>query len=160
MSRAEKNRRYHITSSGNLPPLIVLRDILLTMMAWGLALYFCYDFLSQLFFGIMYEFDVNPLNDFDWATFTKRLRFSFVFSGSVLIFLFAWTLSNIRLLRRTEDLAGKQTEPLPLHQEVEAYGCNEDEVKRWRQKKIITLSINDVGHILHEVVPSKDVQVE
>jgi poly-beta-1,6-N-acetyl-D-glucosamine biosynthesis protein PgaD len=160
MSRAERNRRYHIKSPGSLPLPIVLRDILLTLVAWGLALYFCWDFLSQLTFGIVYELDTNPLNDFDWPTFAKRLRISFVFSGTVLIFIFAWALSNIRLLRRTEESAGKQTEPLPLHQEAEAYGSNEDEIKQWRQKKIITLSINDLGHILHEVVPEKDAHVE
>jgi hypothetical protein len=129
-------------------------------MAWVLALYFCWDFLSQLTVGIVYELDTNPLNDFDWATFTKRLRISFLFSGTVLIFIFAWALSNIRLLRRTEGAAGMKTEPLPLDQEAEAYGCNEDEVRRWRQKKIITLSINDLGHVLHEVIPAKDVEVE
>lgn len=148
MSRITRNKAYHIPSPERLPLKIVIRDVLLTLLAWGLALYLCWDFLLQLTIGILNEFDTNPLNDLDWVQFSKNLRLSFLFSGSVLIFLLAWTLSNIRLLRRTQKMEGKQTEPLPLEKEVQAYGCSASEVALWRQKKVLTVAIDDSGQIL------------
>ena len=148
MSRVARNKAYHIPSPERLPLKIVIRDVVLTLLAWALALYLCWDFLLQLTFGILHEFDTDPLNDLDWVQFSKQLRISFLFSGSVLIFLFAWALSNIRLLRRTKKMEGIQTERLPLEEEVQAYGCSASEVDLWRLKKIVTVAIDDSGQIL------------
>ena len=148
MNRISRNQKYRIESTGKLPLGIVVRDTVITTLAWSLALYLCTDFILQLSYGILHEFDTDPLNDLDWALFAKNLRISFFFSGSVLTFITAWTISNLLLLRRTQALAGRVVPPLKLEKEVEQYGCSADDVRQWRMKKILTIRIDDSGKIL------------
>lgn len=148
MTRASRNERYHIQAVGNVPIRMVVRDVLLTCISWGLAIYFSWDFLFHLQLGILYEIDANPLNDYDWSFFARQLRISLLFSTSVLIFIGGWAVSNIYLLLRTRHLEGLKTEPLLLEEEVKAYGCDAESVKSWREEKVLTVSIDDEGNIL------------
>lgn len=154
MNRISKNQTYRIQSTKKLPLLIVFRDLVLTLLAWSLAIYLCGDFILQLTYGLLHEFDSDPLNDLDWALFAKNLRISFLFSGSVLTFIFAWAISNLLLLRRTQRLEGINVPQLKLKKEVEAYGCSEEDVRKWRKEKIVTVSIDDTGQILSVTEPS------
>ena len=147
MNRISRNQAYRIKTTGKLSFAIVIRDIMLTLIAWSVAIYFCGDFILQLTYGVLHEFDTDPLNDLDWLLFAKNLKISLLFSGTVLTFIFAWAISNLLLLRRTKDMAGHQTAPLQLKREVQAYGCSEDDVRLWRKEKILTVSIDDTGQI-------------
>lgn len=144
-NRAE---RYYLKAPQAIPLRIVVRDFLFTLLAWGIALWLCWDFLMVVSFGILHEFDSNPLNDFDWESFSKQLRVSFLFSSSVLIFLISWFIANILILRRTSKSANIQTPPLTLEKEVTAYGCTVKEVKEWRNYKILKMSVDDKGQVL------------
>ena len=146
-NRADRNRAYHVISQQQLPLKIRLRDILLTITTWGLALFVCWDFIAQLAYGALQELDTDPLTDFDWTVFINQLKISFVFSGTVIAFIGAWAISNFLLLLRTKALQGHRTEPLSLSREVAAYGCSADDVKVWRKEKIITVQIDNSGRI-------------
>ncbi len=148
MNRTNRNQGYHIKSSGRLPPQIILRDITLTLVAWGMALYFCWDFILHLSDGILYAINNDPLKEMKWEIFTQQLKLSFLFSGSIFAFIGAWAVSNLLLLRRTQGQEGQNVPPLKLNKEVDAYGCTEDDVRRWRNEKIITVCIDDKGQIL------------
>lgn len=148
MTRVARNRSYHVYSKEKLPLIIILRDILITLIAWGLTFYFCWDFLLHLTYGVLHELDTDPLNDLNWELFAKQLKISFLFSSSVLIFIGTWAIANVLLLLRTEKMAGFKSDPLPLSKEVLAYGCSVEDVKKWREQKVITASIDDTGVIL------------
>lgn len=148
MNRISRNMKYRIQSTVRLPLVVILRDVVLTLLAWTLALYLCGDFILQLTYGILHEFDTDPLNDQDWALFAKNLKISFLFSGSVLTFITAWAVSNLLLLRKTQGLEGSDIPQLRLKKEVKAYGCSEEDARKWRKEKIITISIDDRGHII------------
>lgn len=148
MNRISRNHRYHIQSTTRLPLPIVLRDITITLLAWSLAIFLCGEFILQLTYGILHEFDTDPLNDLDWPLFVKNLKISFLFSGSVLTFITAWAISNILLLWRTRGLAGRDVPPLRLKKEAKAYGCNEEDVTKWRRERIVTVNIDDTGQII------------
>ncbi|BHH81905.1 poly-beta-1,6-N-acetyl-D-glucosamine biosynthesis protein PgaD [Desulforhopalus sp. 52FAK] len=154
MNRISRNQNYRIQSTKKLPLLIVLRDIVLTLLAWFLIIYLCGDFILQLTYGVLHEFDTDPLNDLDWALFAKNLRISFLFSGSVLTFITAWAISNLLLLRRTQRLEGINVPQLRLRKEVKSYGCSEEDVRKWRKEKIVTVSIDDTGQILSVTTPT------
>lgn len=148
MSRISRNQAYHIHASQRLPIAFVIRDILLTGLAWSLILYLGWDFLVELSSGIMREFDENPMNDLDWIEFSHQLRLSFLFTGSVVIFIMAWALHNLRLLRRSQHLEGRRTKPLRIDEEAKVYGCSAEEVRAWRKMKIVTVSVDDTGKIM------------
>ncbi len=148
MNRISRNQKYRIETTGKVPLPILLRDIVITLLIWSLAIYLCGDFILQLTYGILHEFDTDPLNDLDWALFAKNLKISFLFSGSVLTFITAWAISNLLLLRRTQGLEGRDVPQLRLKKEVNAYGCREDDVREWRKEKVITIGIDDTGQII------------
>lgn len=148
MSRISRNQAYHIVASQRLPIKFIIRDVLLTAGAWSLVFFLGWDFLVELSQGIMREFDADPLNDLDWIEFSKQLRLSFLFAGSVVIFIIVWALNNLRLLRRSKHLDGRRTKPLRLEEEAQAYGCSAEEVRAWRKMRIVTVAIDDTGKVL------------
>lgn len=148
MSRISRNRAYQIHAAHGMPLKFVIRDILLTACAWCLILYLSWDFLTALSSGILREFDADPTNDLDWIEFSHQLRLSFLFAGTVVIFIMAWALQNLRLLRRSQHLEGRRTKPLKLEEEAHAYGCSAEEVRTWRKMKIVTVSVDDTGKIM------------
>lgn len=154
MTREDRNKQYLTKTPEKMPTRIILRDIILTVLAWGLAILFCGELLANIFWGIVFEFDTDPINDTDWNFLLEQLKVSLVFSGSILAFIGAWAVSNLLLLARTSMSHGKQTIPLPLSREIEAYGVTEEEVLLWREQQILTVSIDDKGHILHANSPS------
>ncbi len=149
MTRDDRNKQYLTKPPEKIPLLIILRDLFLTVLAWGFVVLFCGELLVEIFWAIVFELDTDPINDADWNFLLKQLKVSLVFSGSVLAFIGAWTISNLLLLARTKMNKGKQTKPLPLSREIEAYGVTEEEVLLWREQRILTVSIDDKGHILH-----------
>lgn len=154
MTRDDRNKQYLTKPPKKIPLQIILRDILLTVLAWGFVVLFCGDLLAEIFWAIVFELDTDPINDADWHFLLKQLKVSLTFSGSVLAFIGAWTISNLLLLARTKKNKGKQTQPLPLSREVKAYGVTEEEVLLWREQRILTVSIDDKGHILHANSPN------
>lgn len=148
MSRAKRNKRYHIQPVGAVPAGMIVRDVLLTMVAWWLAIYLGWDLLVELTYGIVHEIDTDPLNDQDWEEFSRQIGISLFFSLSVLVFIGGWAVSNIYLMFKTQHLEGYKTEPLPLEEEVMAYSCDAESVKAWREEKVVTVSIDDEGNIL------------
>lgn len=147
--RVIRNRNYHLIVQGKLPWTIVWRDIILTAIAWSLALYLAWDFLVALKNGILLEFDANPANDLDWETFFRKLQLSGMFSGSALLFLFSWFFVNMGLLARTRMEEGQSTPHLPLEVQVGAYGCGTREVEEWRAAKVLTIDVDEKGQILN-----------
>lgn len=149
MTREDRNKRYLTKTPEKIPVGIIVRDIVLTVLAWGISLLFCGELLANIFWGVVFEFDTDPINNADWSFLFKQLKVSLVFSGTILAFIGAWAASNLLFLARTKTNQGKQTVPLPLSREVEAYGVTAEEVLLWREQKILTVSIDDKGHILH-----------
>ena len=148
MNRVSRNKNYHLHSSAPLPRIIIARDLLITILAWGVALFLAWDFLQQVALGLFYELDNDPLNDMDWLLFIEPLKVSFLFSTTVLLFIVAWTIHNVLLLMRTRKYENRKTPPLRLHKEVRAYGCSEEAVRQWRKEKVLTVSIDNQGQIL------------
>ena len=151
MNRVTRNKNYHLHSITPLPRMIIFRDLLLTSLAWGLALFLAWDFLQQTAMGLLHELDNDPLNDLDWKLFIEPLKISLFFSSTVIIFIVAWTINNLLLLMRTRKYKNRKTHPLQIHKEVQAYGCSEKAVRQWRKEKIITVSIDNQGQILETI---------
>lgn len=148
MNRVSRNKNYHLHSSTPLPKIITIRDLLITSLAWGMALFFAWDILQQVALGLFYELDNDPRNDLDWLLFIEPLKISLLFSSTVLLFIMAWTIHNLLLLMRTRKYENRKTPPLRLHKEVKAYGCSEEAVRKFRKEKILTVSIDNQGKIL------------
>lgn len=154
MTRENRNKQYLTKTPEKIPAQIIVRDIVLTVLAWGIAILFCGELLKNIFWGIVLEFDSDPINDVDWNFLFNQLKVSLAFSGTVLAFIGAWAVSNLLFLARTKINQGKQTKPLPLSREILAYRVTEDEVLLWREQQILTVSIDDKGHILHANIPN------
>lgn len=140
--------QYHIQPASRIPLWHRVRDIILTLLAWALWVYICWDVFHLLEQGLVKEPDNNPGTVMDWQAFFRKLQISYIFSGAVLLFLVFWAISNSILLRRTEKRKGMRSELVTPTTEAEIYGCRESDIKRWRKEKILTISIDNTGKIL------------
>jgi len=65
----------------------------------------------------------------------------------VIIFLVAWGIANVLLLARTIKPQGMEVPPLFLTEQAKSYNCTSDQVRKWREVKILTVTIDNSGNI-------------
>ncbi len=140
--------KYMVVSSKEIPVRFRIRDIIFTAAAWGLWLYICWDVLVMMEVGLLKGLDLNPENDMNWELFFRQLQMSYIFSGAVVVLLFSWAVANTIILTRMIKRQGKYASPLSLEEQTRAYNCSADEVRTWRETRLLTVCIDDVGNVL------------
>ena len=140
--------KYMVVSSKEIPVRFRIRDIIFTVAAWGLWLYICWDVLVMMEVGLLKGLDLNPENDMNWELFFRQLQMSYIFSGAVVVLLFSWAVANTIILTRMIKRQGKYASPLSLEEQTLAYNCSADEVRTWRETRLLTVCIDDVGNVL------------
>lgn len=139
--------KYIVEPPERLPLRFVVRDLLFTVAAWAFWFLICWDVIVHLGGGVLHAFDGDLANEFDWQLFVTQLKLSYTFSGSVIIFLFAWGVTNTMLVARTIQRHGMQVPPLSLADQATSYNCTSSQVRGWREQKIITVTIDNKGNI-------------
>ena len=139
--------RYIIVSSKEIPLKFKIRDVLFTAAAWGFWFYICWDVLVMLEVGLLKELDLDPDNNMNWELFFNQLEISYTFSGLVIASLFGWAIANTILLARMIKSQATHVSPLSLQEQTKSYNCLTDEVKTWRKKRILTVSIDNAGNV-------------
>ncbi len=139
--------KYIIVSSKKIPLRFIIRDILFTVAAWGLWFYICWDVLVMLEVGLLNELDFNPDTEMNWELFLNQLGISYTFSGLVIAALFGWAIANTILVARMIKRQAKPVSPLSLEEQTKSYNCSADEVRTWRKRRILTVSIDDTGNV-------------
>jgi len=139
--------KYIIVSSKKLPLRFIIRDILFTVAAWGFWFYICWDVLVMLEVGLLRELDLNSDAKMDWKLFFSQLGISYTFSGLVITILLGWAIANTILVTRMIKRRGKHVSPLSLEEQTSSYNCSAEEVRTWRKRRILTVSIDNAGNV-------------
>jgi poly-beta-1,6-N-acetyl-D-glucosamine biosynthesis protein PgaD len=139
--------KYIIVSSKKIPLRFIIRDILFTVAAWGFWFYICWDVLVMLEVGLLRELDINSDAKMDWKLFFSQLEISYTFSGLVITTLLGWAIANTILVTRMIKRRGKDVSPLSLEEQTSSYNCSAEEVRTWRKRRILTVSIDNVGNV-------------
>lgn len=141
-------QKYKVVSSKEIPARFRIRDIIFTTIAWGIWIYICWDVLVMMEVGLLKGLNLNPENDMNWELFFKQLEMSYTFSGTIIVFLFFWAIANTIVLSRMIKRQEKYTSPLSLEEQARAYNCLADEVRIWRETRLLTVSVDDFGNVL------------
>jgi hypothetical protein len=141
-------KQYHVVPIGAIPKRIIVRDILATTLAWGLWLYICWDVIVMLETGLLMELDFNPESNMEWELFFRQLGISYTFSGIIIVFLIGWGIANSVLIARTLRMPFVPSVPLSAELQGEAYDCKPDDIRAWRDRRKLTVLIDDTGKIL------------
>lgn len=144
--RKRDNRKYFINSL-NIPRRMKLRDVIITLLAWALWTWICWDMVQLIYLEIIHHLDDDPLNNLDLARLARQLQVSYLFSGSVILFLVAWAMVNLARLAKTQNVAWAETRPLDIEKEVHAYGCRVEDVIVWREAQVLEVAVDDSGMI-------------
>lgn len=139
--------KYIIVSSKKIPLRFIIRDIMFTVAVWGFWFYICWDVLVMLEVGLLKEFDLNPDTKMNWELFFNQLGISYTFSGLVITALLGWAIVNTILVTRMIKRRGKHVSPISLKEQTSLYNCSADEVRTWRKKRILTVSIDNAGNV-------------
>lgn len=124
-----------------------LRDVIFTLLAWTLWSWICWDMFQVIYLEIIHTLDDDPLNNLDLARISQQLKVSYIFSGSVILFLVVWAMINLARLARTINVAWVETVPLDIEKEVEVYGCSKADIALWREARVMQVAVDDTGRI-------------
>lgn len=144
--RKRDNRKYFINSR-NIPMRMMVRDVVITLLAWALWSWICWDMFQIIYLEILHYLDDDPVNNLDLARLVRQLQVSYLFSGSVIAFLIVWAMINLARLAKTKNMAWAETAPLDLEREVVVYGCTVKEVVSWREARVLEVGVDDSGKV-------------
>lgn len=140
--------RYLIHRHGKIPFSYRLRDIVITLLAWVLWGWLCWDIIHLFHQELLYRITGNPEGEtIGWVETFDELKVSFESSAAIIIVLFLFGLFNFSRIGRNAAVQSHPIEPLPVEQQVLAYGCRQEDVVVWQKCRIIEFAISDDGVI-------------
>lgn len=140
--------RYLILGHGKVPFYYRLRDRVITLLAWFLWGWLCWDVVHLVHLEFMHGLtDSPPREMIDWAGTVEGLRISFESSGLIIAVLFLFGIVNFSRIGNRTDLRRLCSEALTVDQQAPAYGCNGQDVIDWRKQRILSIEISDQGMI-------------
>jgi len=138
---------YIIRSAKNLPVLVQIRDVVLTILVWLMYIYFMRTFF--VFVGDFVDWVSNGfVNGDSYASFT--IIPTIVFYIEVILVMevvyVAWSFYNlVRFGRKT-----RRRDPVPVSAEeiAKRYNIDAKDVGKWQKAHIMTMHHDRKGHLV------------
>lgn len=135
-----------LVNAVGIPPLIRVRDTVLTLAAWAMLGYLLRDVLHLLWDYFRHPiFELTTATPPDWAALWGRLRRYALFIAALMAWLVYWGH------KRRKTLAATAPQPQPPALRVEAHArtffLDAEEVLRWRAAHRLVVNFEDDGRI-------------
>jgi poly-beta-1,6-N-acetyl-D-glucosamine biosynthesis protein PgaD len=142
-----------LISSARVPGWVRLRDLLLTIAAWGVLFYLMSDTLRLVNDYLRPPaFQFSSLEPPNWRELWGRLRPFFLYVAPLVLWLLFWALKRGRIMRATAPVA--QPVPLALATHAAGFGLEEAAIAPWREARCLVVHFDAAGRISHgEVTP-------
>lgn len=136
-----------LVGSNNVPRYIVLRDYLLTLMAWCVfawmlrnVILLTVDWFSEPFGQL------SRLQAPDWANIWLHLRNYVVVGGLLIVWIAFWSVYRSKDLRPQQH---KAPQPAALDAQIlcQRYGVSPQDLAQWQQDTIVTVAVDPDGQI-------------
>jgi poly-beta-1,6-N-acetyl-D-glucosamine biosynthesis protein PgaD len=137
-----------LITSAQLPAWMRLRDLLLTLAAWGLLLYLMSDTLRLAHDYLRPPvFEFNSLEPPDWLELWGRLRPFFGFVAALVLWLLFWALVRGRHMRTTTPVP--QPAPLTLAAHAAGFDLDAATLESWPEARRLTVHFSADGRVSH-----------
>jgi poly-beta-1,6-N-acetyl-D-glucosamine biosynthesis protein PgaD len=135
-----------VTGRRGLPAWVLVRDTVITLVAWAVMAFLLRDLIRLAIDYFDYPFfrltDVAPP---DMALVWSKLRPY----TEVIVFLMAWLLVSVLVLRR--KARGRRIRPQPealtIAEHADAFGLDRLTVSIWQHQRILVLRLSPEGHL-------------
>lgn len=135
-----------LITAARLPRWMVVRDVVLTLLAWILlgwlirdALYLVYDFFRYPIFAL------TTAQPPDFALLWSRLRYFVILSASLILVLSLWAFVNRNRLKAATNYPPPRV--LPIAEQAARFGIAESAVGEARAFKITLVKFREDGTI-------------
>ena len=137
-----------LISSARLPAWLRLRDLLLTLAAWGVLFYLMSDTLRLAHDYLRPPaFEFSSLEPPNWRELWGRLRPFFLYVAPLVLWLLFWALLRGRVMRATAPVA--QPAPLALAAHAAGFGLDRKTVRPWQEARCLVVHFDAEGRISH-----------
>jgi poly-beta-1,6-N-acetyl-D-glucosamine biosynthesis protein PgaD len=145
-----KRSRHIIENAKDLPFLIRVRDVILTILVWLLYFYFLRDFFSFTGDAVRWTFHgFNSAEDYNSFRIVGTIV-SYVEVILVMEILFVgWSFYN--LLRFGKKARRKNPKPVTSDEIAKLYGANVKDVNQWQDASTLIMHHDKEGHLLKVV---------
>ena len=142
--------RHIIEKSRNIPLIVRIRDVLLTIFVWLLYLYFLRDFFT--FTGDAVRWTFHGFGDADRYTSLRIVSTIVSYVQVILImeFMFvAWSFYNLlRFGKKTRRRTPASVTPEEI---AKLYGASLKDVQQWQESHTLVMTHDKEGHLLKVV---------
>ena len=136
-----------LVDSQNVPRYIVVRDYVLTLIAWCVFAWMLRNVIALTVDWFSEPFgQLSRLQAPDWANIWLHLRNYVVVGGLLIVWIAFWSVY------RSNDLRPQQSglpQPAPLEPEVlcQRYGVQAQDLAQWQQDSIVTVAVAPDGQV-------------
>jgi cytochrome bd-type quinol oxidase subunit 2 len=125
-----------------------VRDLLLTLAAWGLLFYLMSDTLRLAHDYLRPpRFEFSSMEPPNWRELWERLRPFFGFVAVLVLWLLFWALVRGRRMRATAPVP--QPAPLALAVHAAGFGLEEATLAPWREARCLVVHFSAAGQVSH-----------
>jgi biofilm PGA synthesis protein PgaD len=142
------NRSRHIIdSTKNLPLLVRIRDVILTILVWLLYLYFMRDFFA--FISDVFDWSFHGFSNAE-AYNTFKIMDTIVSYIEIIVVMevlfVAWSFYN--LLRFGKKTRRKAPVPVTTEDIAKKYSLNTQDVDKWQKARSMVMHHDKRGHLV------------
>jgi poly-beta-1,6-N-acetyl-D-glucosamine biosynthesis protein PgaD len=144
-----------IIRAGNVPPLIRLRDTILTVVAWIFLVFLLWEILDMLWdYFSAPVFQLSRTHSLNLQAFLTRIGGFALLSLLLVLWLTFWGIVRRKELRRTYD--PRPVSPLSLRDHAATFGILPETVERWRQYRSVMVELDASDHLERVAPKSSD----
>jgi hypothetical protein len=140
--------------AAKVPFLVKARDLLLTLIAWGILMYFMRDLWILIYeFTIDFFLKMDSSNLVDWILVWNRIAPFFYVATLLVIWIVMIGSLRRRAIRNTGLIHGKNSlrtvqQQFPLKQIdlgllAERFGVEKSQLEQWQEMRTVDVSVDD-----------------
>jgi hypothetical protein len=143
-----------LVRAAKVPLLVKARDLLLTLIAWGVLMYFMRDLWILLYeFTVDFFLKIDTSNLVDWLKIWSRIAPFFYVAALLVLWIVVIGSLRRRAIRSTGLIHGKNSlrtvhQQFPLKQIdiallAERFGVEKSQLEQWQKMRTVDVSVDD-----------------
>lgn len=136
-----------LVGSDTVPRLVVLRDLVLTVLAWVVFAWMLRHAISLAIDWFREPFgQLTHLQPPDWPNIWNHLRNYVALATLLAIWISFWAIYRSKTLR-PQDHTAAAVSPLPDGILCQRYGVQVEQLQRWQALRVMTVDVQSDGRI-------------